>query len=150
MATTILPAAAAEAPTAAPELPAAAAPKPPKPPKSEPSALVQQAQAYVEPLLKNDLDPRLTYHSLAHTTYVVKQAHALADAAKLSSTDTELLLVAAWFHDSGYLDTYDGHEYKSMARAEAWLREKQVDPARIEVVKNLIRATHRNEEATTE
>jgi predicted metal-dependent HD superfamily phosphohydrolase len=147
MATTTLPAAEAEVPAAAPELPAAAAPKPPK---SEPSALVQQAKAYVEPLLEKNLDPRLTYHSLAHTAYVVKQAHALADTAKLAPADTELLLVAAWFHDSGYLDTYDGHEYKSMARAEAWLREKQVDPARIEVVKNLIRATHRNEEATTE
>jgi predicted metal-dependent HD superfamily phosphohydrolase len=150
MAITTLPATDAEAPADAPALPAAAAAKPPKPPKSEPSALVQQAQAYVEPLLKQDLDPRLTYHTLAHTTYVVKQAHALADAAPLAPADTELLLVAAWFHDAGYLDTYDGHEYKSMTRAETWLREKQVDPARIEVVKNLIRATHRNEEATTE
>ena len=34
---------------------------------------------------------------------------------------SEALLLAAWFHDSGYLDTYDGHEYKSMERAEAWL-----------------------------
>ena len=150
MATTTLPTADAEVPAADTELPAAAAAKPPKLPKSEPSALVQQAQATVEPLLKNNLDPRLTYHTLAHTTYVVKQAHALADAAKLAPADTELLLVAAWFHDTGYLDTYDGHEYKSMARAEAWLREKQIDAARIEVVKNLIRATHRNEEATTE
>jgi predicted metal-dependent HD superfamily phosphohydrolase len=150
MATTTLPATDAEVPAGAPALPAAAAPQPPKPPKSEPSALVQQARAAVEPLLKNDLDPRLTYHSLAHTAYVVKQAHALADAAKLPPADTELLLVAAWFHDTGYLDTYDGHEYKSMARAEAWLREKQVEPARIEVIKSLIRATHRNEEVTTE
>jgi HD superfamily phosphodiesterase len=132
MAITTLPATDAEAPADAPALPAAAAAKPPKPPKSEPSALVQQAQAYVEPLLKQDLDPRLTYHTLAHTTYVVKQAHALADAAPLAPADTELLLVAAWFHDAGYLDTYDGHEYKSMTRAESWLREKQVDPARIE------------------
>ena len=150
MASITLPAAQAEAlAAAAADLPAAA-PKPPKAPKSEPSALVQQAQATVEPLLKHDLDPRLTYHTLAHTAYVVKQAHALADAAKLSAKETEELLLAAWFHDTGYLDTYDGHEYKSMARAEAWLQEKRVDPARVEVIKNLIRATHRDEAATTE
>ncbi|RZK24474.1 MAG: HD domain-containing protein [Hymenobacter sp.] len=143
MATTTLP----DAEAAAPELPAA---KPPKAPKSEPSALVQQAQATVEPLLKDKLDPRLTYHTLAHTTYVVKQAHALADAARLAPAETEALLVAAWFHDTGYLDTYDGHEYQSMARAEAWLQEKQVAPARIAVIKNLIRATHRDEAANTE
>ena len=142
MATTTLP-------TADAALPAAAA-VPPKPPKSALSALVQRAQAYVEPLLQHDLDPRLTYHTLAHTTYVAKQAHALADAAKLSPEDTENLLLAAWFHDTGYLDTYDGHEYRSMARAADWLAEQHLAPARIELIKNLIRATHRNEQANTE
>ncbi len=151
MASITLPAEQAEAlAAAAADLPAAAAPKAPKLPKSEPSALVQQAQATVEPLLKNSLDPRYTYHTLAHTEYVVKQAHILADTAKLSAKETEELLIAAWFHDAGYLDVYDGHEYKSMARAEAWLQEKKVDPARIEVIKNIIRATHRDEKANTE
>lgn len=140
MATTTLPAT-AEAPAEA-----AAA----KPPRSGASALVRQAQAHVEPLLLAGLDPRLTYHTLAHTAYVVKQAHALADAAALPPAQAEELLLAAWFHDSGYLDTYDGHEYQSMARAEAWLREQGVAPARIEVIKNLIRATHRDEPATVE
>jgi predicted metal-dependent HD superfamily phosphohydrolase len=150
MATTTFSAAEAEGAAIAVKLPAAAISELPKPPKSELSALVKQAQAYVEPLLTKGLDPRLTYHTLAHTTYVVKQAHALADAAKLSPSETEELLVAAWFHDAGYLDTYDGHEYKGMDRAAAWLAEQHIEPARIEVVKNLIRATHRNEKATTE
>lgn len=144
MATTTLPA----APETEPMLPAAAVAKPAK--RSEPTALVQQAQAHIERLLPAGLDARLTYHTLAHTQYVVKQAHALADAAQLSPEDTENLLLAAWFHDSGYLDTYDGHEYKSMARAEAWLKEKGLGTARIEVIKNLIRATHRDEPARTE
>lgn len=133
------------------EVPAeAAAARPPKPPRSEVSALVRQAQAYVGPLLSAGLDPRLSYHTLAHTAYVVKQAHALADAAALPPAQAEELLLAAWFHDSGYLDTYDGHEYQSMARAEAWLREQGVGATRIEVIKNLIRATHRDEPANTE
>jgi len=133
------------------EMPAAATAAPlPKPPRSEVSVLVQQAQAYVEPLLTSGLDPRLTYHTLTHTAYVVKQAHALADAAALPPAQAEELLLAAWFHDTGYLDTYDGHEYQSLARAEAWLREQRVAPARIEVIKNLIRATHRDEPANTE
>jgi len=124
--------------------------KPAKAPKPEPSALVQEAQAYIEPKLTTELDPRLTYHTLVHTAYVVKQARNLADDAHLGPAQTEELLLAAWFHDTGYLDTYDGHEYKSMARAETWLREKKYDPARIEVIKNLIRATHRDEPANTE
>ncbi|AMR29740.1 metal-dependent phosphohydrolase [Hymenobacter psoromatis] len=143
MATTTLPAA-AEVPVEA------TAAKPAKPPRSEVSALVRQARAHVEALLAAGLDPRLTYHTLAHTAYVVKQAHALADAAALPPPQAEELLLAAWFHDLGYLDTYDGHEYRSMARAEAWLREQGVGAARIELIKNLIRATHRNEPANTE
>ena len=150
MATTTLSTAEAKATVAATDAPAAAPAKPPKPPRSEVSALVQQAQAYVEPLLQQGLDPRLSYHTLAHTTYVVKQAHALADAAKLPAQEAEQLLLAAWFHDTGYLDTYDGHEYQSMARAAAWLQAQHYASAGIEVVKNLIRATHRDEAATTE
>jgi predicted metal-dependent HD superfamily phosphohydrolase len=150
MATITFSAAEAEAPAAASDAAAPTPAKPPKPPKSEVSELVKQAQAYVEPLLQKALDPRLTYHTLAHTAYVVKQAHMLADAAKLPAKEIEELLIAAWFHDSGYLDTYDGHEYKSMTRAAEWLQAKGYDATGIEVVKNLIRVTHRNEEAKTE
>jgi predicted metal-dependent HD superfamily phosphohydrolase len=146
MATTTLPAEAEASATPA-ENPAPALPKAPKP---EVSALVKQAQAYLEPKLTTELDPRLTYHTLAHTEYVVKQARNLAADASLAPEATEDLLLAAWFHDTGYLDTYDGHEYKSMARAADWLQAQGYDPARVEVVKNLIRATHRNEEAHTE
>ncbi|MGI4869919.1 MAG: Pycsar system effector family protein [Janthinobacterium lividum] len=117
---------------------------------SELSALVQQVQTYVEPLLTQGLDPRLTYHTLAHTAYVAQQAHLLADDAELPADDAENLLLAAWFHDTGYLDTYDGHEYKGMERAEAWLQAQRVAAPRIAVIKNLIRATHRDEKANTE
>ena len=146
------PAPAADAPAAKPEKPEKPANQrsaQAKAPKSEVSALVKQAEKAVEAQLAG-LDPRLSYHAPAHTEYVVKQAHALADAAQLSAEDAENLLVAAWFHDTGYLDTYDGHEYKSMERAEAWLTAQNVAPARIAVIKSLIRITHRNEKATTE
>ena len=111
---------------------------------------MEQAQAHVEQLLTTGLDPRLTYHTLAHTAYVAGQAHALADAAALPPAQAEELLLAAWFHDTGYLDAYDGHEYRSQERAEAWLREQGVGPERIELIKNLIRATHRDEPRRTE
>ncbi len=124
--------------------------KPAKPPKPEPSALVQAAQAYVAPLLETQLPARLTYHTLRHTATVAKEARALAAAAALSPADTEALLVAAWFHDTGYLDVYDGHEYRSMERADAWLATQNVPAARRQLVQDLIRATHRDEPAETE
>ena len=137
-------------PPAANPAPAAPPTNVPKAPKPEPSALVQAARTHVTPLLETQLPARLTYHTLRHTATVAKEARALAAAAGLSAADTEALLVAAWFHDTGYLDVYDGHEYRSMARAAAWLAEQGVPADRSQLVQDLIRATHRDEPAETE
>ena len=139
------------APPPAAPAPAEAPAKPAKAPKApKPSALAQAAQAYVTPLLETQLPARLTYHTLRHTAAVAKEARALAAAAGLSPADTEALLVAAWFHDTGYLDVYDGHEYRSMARAAAWLAGQGVPADRSQLVQALIRATHRDEPAATD
>ncbi|AMJ67971.1 metal-dependent phosphohydrolase [Hymenobacter sp. PAMC 26628] len=124
--------------------------KPAKADKPALSPLVEAARAAVVPLLETQLAPTLTYHTLRHTTTVAKEARALAAAAGLGPADTEALLVAAWWHDTGYLDVYDGHEYRSMERAAAWLAEQGVPAERIELVQTLIQATHRDEAAETE
>ncbi|TPG65390.1 Pycsar system effector family protein [Hymenobacter nivis] len=154
-----LPAAPPAAPPAPAGAPAAAAGNPPKagkadkpakPDKPALSPLVEAARAAVVPLLETQLAPTLTYHTLRHTATVAKEARALAAAAGLGAPDTEALLVAAWWHDTGYLDVYDGHEYRSMERAAAWLATQGVPAERIELVQSLIRATHRDEPAETE
>ena len=121
-----------------------------KPAKAKVSALTKAAQTYVSELLTRELSPKLTYHALAHTEAVVKECRALAPAANLNPADTEALLLAAWFHDTGYLDAYDGHEYRSMAHVEDWLESQGYPAAGVALVTDLIRATHRNELATTE
>ena len=118
--------------------------------KAPVSALVKEAQGYVTALLTKELSPKLTYHSLQHTETVVKECRALAPAAALDPDDTEALLLAAWFHDTGYLDVYDGHEYRSMERAAAWLAGHGVEAGRSQLIQDLIRTTHRNEEPVTE
>ncbi|HEX8326040.1 MAG TPA: Pycsar system effector family protein [Hymenobacter sp.] len=121
-----------------------------KPPKAKPSPLVKEAQAHVTELFEKELQPRLTYHTLRHTEAVVKESRALAAAANLGPEDTEALLLAAWFHDTGYLDVYDGHEFRSMERAVTWLGEHGAPATQVELVKELIRVTHRDEEPQTE
>ena len=112
--------------------------------KAKASPLVKEAQAYVSELLAKELSTKLTYHSLRHTEAVVKECRALAPAAALSPDDTEALLLAAWFHDVGYIDVYDGHEFRSMERAAAWLAEHNLEAARIQLITDLIKATHRD------
>ncbi|WP_310394554.1 Pycsar system effector family protein [Hymenobacter sp.] len=121
-----------------------------KAPKAKASPLVKEAQAFVTELYAKELPAQLTYHSLRHTEAVVKECRALAPAAALGPDDTEALLLAAWFHDTGYLDVYDGHEFRSMERAAAWLTERGAEAGRIELVRSIIKATHRNEEPETE
>ena len=122
---------------------------PEKPAKAKPSALAKAAQTYVSELLVRELSPKLTYHTLAHTEGVVKECRTLAPAANLSADDTEALLIAAWFHDTGYLDVYDGHEFRSMERAAAWLTAQGQPTGRVQLVETLIRATHRESKPET-
>ena len=123
---------------------------PDKPAKAKASALTKAAQTYVSELLVRELSPKLTYHALAHTEAVVKECRALAPAAGLNPDDTEALLLGAWFHDVGYLDVYDGHEFRSMERAATWLAEQAVPAARVQLIENLIKATHRDSKPETE
>ena len=135
----------------APPVPTDAAPAgPDKPAKAKASALVKEAQTYVVDLLTREASPRLTYHSLRHTEAVAKECRALATAANLNPDDTEALLLAAWFHDVGYLDVYDGHEFRGMERAAAWLAGRGVPANRVALVEGLIKATHRAETPATE
>lgn len=118
--------------------------------KKTKSELVKQAKIYVTALLEEKLPKQLVYHTLKHTLTVVKETRALGEATGLSDSDLEVLLVAAWFHDTGYIDVMDGHEYRSMELAQAWLADEGCPPERIAVVQGIIRATHRNEPRETE
>ncbi|OWP65038.1 metal-dependent phosphohydrolase [Hymenobacter amundsenii] len=119
----------------------------PKPAKSE---IISQAKTYVLALLEDQLPGKLVYHSPKHTSMVVKEARALGEAAGLAAPDQEALVLAAWFHDVGYIDTYDGHEFRSAELAGEWLAGQQYPPERIELVQTLIKATHRDAKRTTD
>ena len=123
---------------------------PNKPVKAKASALAKAAQTHVSELLARELSPKLTYHTLAHTEAVVKECRALAPTADLGADDTEALLIAAWFHDTGYLDVYDGHEFRSAERAAGWLATQEMPAARVQLIERLIRATHRDAKPATE
>ncbi|MGY2131156.1 Pycsar system effector family protein [Hymenobacter sp. HD11105] len=118
--------------------------------KKAKSDILRQAKAYITTLVEEKLPKQLVYHSLKHTITTVKEARALGESAGLGADDLEALELAAWFHDTGYLDTYDGHEYRSMERAGQWLQAQGYPPERIALIQDMIRATHRNEPRETE
>jgi predicted metal-dependent HD superfamily phosphohydrolase len=118
-----------------------------KPAKAD---ILKQAKAYVQQLLAEKLPAQLVYHSPAHTATVAKEARALGEATGLAEPEQEALLLAAWFHDTGYIDTYDGHEFRSAELAGEWLTGQGYPAERVALVQQLIKATHRDATRETE
>jgi hypothetical protein len=60
------------------------------------------------------LDSRLKYHNIVHTLDVVKNAERIAiDESIQEEKQVYLLKIAALYHDTGFLHTYQGHEEES-------------------------------------
>lgn len=93
-------------------------------------------------LLENNLDPKLTYHNLAHTMDVIRQVERIAIGENISDKkDILLLKVAALFHDTGFLEVYKHHEDMSCEIMEKHLKDGDLDSEDLEKVKGMIMAT---------
>ncbi|WP_170069012.1 HD domain-containing protein [Cecembia rubra] len=60
--------------------------------------------------LEVNLPTHLTYHNYLHTQYVIEKAQLIGEKENLSDKALELLMVAALFHDMGYLFQKKDHE----------------------------------------
>lgn len=106
--------------------------------------LIDQVEKFVSKLLKDKLSNSYTYHNFNHTRDVVNAVVILADGEDISVTDKETLLVAAWFHDTGYINGCTNHEDESVVIASSFLKENEKSEDYIEKVANLIKATTYN------
>ena len=103
--------------------------------------ILKKAEQHITSLFKEELSNKLLYHSLTHTTEVVEASETLAEAAELNEEDKELLLVSAWFHDTGYIKKYNGHEAESVVYAKEFLQKEGYPQAKIDQVDKLILST---------
>ena len=65
---------------------------------------------YILERMRSGLSSELTYHSIDHTLAVFNQCKILAESEGISPSELRLLLVAALYHDAGYLFIATGHE----------------------------------------
>lgn len=105
------------------------------------NSILEQAQVYVEALMREKLPTWAVYHNLQHTRQVAAAAEEISEGSGLSSDDREVVLLAAWMHDVGFIETVDGHEEKSVEIATQFLQSRNVPPQKIEQVAACIRAT---------
>lgn len=101
----------------------------------------KEVEAFVFNLLKNELSPEVVYHNYEHTFEVVKNANEIGIAENISEDNLEVLLLAAWFHDTGFIKGFENHEEKSKKIAKEYLKQKDFSEEKIEKINALIDAT---------
>ncbi len=91
--------------------------------------------------LTNDLPTHLHYHSVHHTLDVYTTAALIGRQEGIFESDMRLLLVAALFHDSGFLVQSAGHEEISCRIASENLPQFGYSDSQIDIICKMIRAT---------
>ncbi|MCF8231413.1 MAG: DUF5706 domain-containing protein [Bacteroidales bacterium] len=85
--------------------------------------LLKEAERYVTRLYQNEIPSSFEYHDLQHTLQVVHYSRVIGEEEKLSEEQMEALLLAAWFHDSGFARDKFNHEVHSVEIAREFLKD---------------------------
>jgi uncharacterized membrane-anchored protein YitT (DUF2179 family)/predicted metal-dependent HD superfamily phosphohydrolase len=104
---------------------------------------------YILTKLQNELPAQFHYHNIDHTLDVYRSAEAIAKQENINPEDTKLLLVAALYHDCGYLQHIHEHELASCNIARGALPQFGYTDADIEKICTLIMATQLPQQPTT-
>lgn len=105
------------------------------------SELLKEIEKYVSDLILKESSDNLGYHTVNHTTMVVRNAGVIGAKENLTEDEMNILLTSAWFHDTGYIKKYLGHEKESVAIATDFLTTKGIDKESIALVSECIMAT---------
>jgi predicted metal-dependent HD superfamily phosphohydrolase len=103
--------------------------------------LLLDVEIYVAELLNKQLASTNYYHNAIHTRNVVASITELANREQCTEQDTLALLLAGWFHDTGFIYTDLGHEEESVKIAHSFLKEQNVPEDTRNLVEQLILAT---------
>lgn len=103
--------------------------------------LILKTENYVLNLFKDKLSNRYVYHNFNHTKRVVENAEFLADQEGLNAEESQVLLLAAWLHDTGYTVSEEEHEEHSKNIAEEFLSTHNISEDILIAVKSAIEAT---------
>lgn len=103
--------------------------------------IVQESEIFIRDLFEKEIQESLKYHDIVHTEYVAGQAERIGLSSGLSKEELQIVIVAAWFHDSGFVSRSDGHEEESQNIAREFLSSKEIPEEFIDKVLTCIEAT---------
>ncbi len=105
------------------------------------SETLKSTEEHVTGLFQRQQEGILLYHNEEHTRFVVSQCELIAQKERLSEKDLETVLLAAWFHDTGYVEGAKNHELRGAANAKAFLLTIGFSEERIQQVERCILET---------
>ncbi|MDR3694642.1 HD domain-containing protein [Mucilaginibacter sp.] len=101
----------------------------------------QPAIEFISDKLKRELPAYLTYHSYDHIIDVYQAAENLGKLENITDHEMQLLLTAALFHDSGFIEGAANHEECSCRIAEKYLPAFEFTHDDIKTISGMIMAT---------
>ncbi len=104
--------------------------------------ILNAARHHVTDIYNNHKDSKFVFHSMEHTEDVAEGSSMMADYHKLNDEDRFVLMVAAWFHDTGYTaGRAEGHEDVSVTYMNEFIAHHQVDDVLVQRITSSIQAT---------
>jgi uncharacterized protein len=102
---------------------------------------IEPAKEFILDKLNRELPSCFHYHNATHAVDVYTAAKLIAGSEGVGERETQLLLTAALFHDSGFLLGQKDHEIRSCENARLYLPDFDYSPADIEQICDIIMAT---------
>ena len=114
---------------------------------------LKKVDHYIRGLLRHELPEGLKFHIADHTLHptkgVVASANRIAISENISEHDRELLITAAYFHDSGYIREYNKNEPIAAEMAGRILKLIGYKPNEVVKVRKMILSTDLEREPKT-
>ncbi len=104
------------------------------------SPLINRSRKFAEDFL-GALENDFAYHNLEHTIQVVNAVEEISKKSRLSPVDFENVIVAAWFHDTGYQFSIEDHESESARIMREQLTSWEIPEERIRQIEKIILST---------
>ncbi len=113
--------------------------------------LIEKSRDFVRSQFENGDTELLTYHNFQHTQNVYEAAKGIAENdSSISDSKLEALVIAALFHDVGFVNGAEEHEERGAKMAASFLKDENCSEDEIALIQRLIRATKMNHEPSDE
>ena len=111
--------------------------------------ILKKVKSFSEALLKRSRCQALQFHNFQHTLNVVQNAETIALASGISEEELEMVLISAYFHDVGNMETAKQHEKLSCSVARKFLEKENFPEEKIQIIEHIILATEIGRAPTT-